>query len=70
MTQQERILNYILKFGSISPMEAFRDLGVTKLSTRVGEINRTSTKFLIEGRYEETKNRFGEKVRYKRYRFV
>ena len=70
MTQQERILNYILKFGSISPMEAFRDLGVTKLSTRIGEINRTSTKFLIEGNYEETKNRFGEKVRYKRYRFV
>lgn len=69
MTQQDRIMAYIHQFGSISPMEAFRDLGITKLATRVSEINHT-TEFLIGGRYEETKNRFGEKVRYKRYRFV
>ena len=38
MTQGERIINYINTFGSISPMEAFMDLGITKLATRVSEM--------------------------------
>lgn len=38
MSQHERILDYINTFGSISPMEAFNDLGITKLSTRIGEM--------------------------------
>ena len=38
MTQHEKILNFLYKNGSITPMEAFRCLGITKLSTRIGEI--------------------------------
>ena len=34
-TQQLDILGYIYEFDSISPMEAFADLNITKLSTRV-----------------------------------
>ena len=37
MSQYEMILDYIDRFGSISPMEAFMDLGITKLSTRISE---------------------------------
>ena len=65
MTQAERIMNYINDFGSISPMEAFRDLGITKLATRVSEMKRDGIKF--EQKFEESKNRCGETVRYMRY---
>lgn len=67
MTKQgQRVLAYIYDHGSISPLEAFRDLGITKLATRVSELKRDGIRFAQE--YEETTNRFGEKVRYMRYR--
>lgn len=34
-TQRDLILQYIKDFGSITPMEAYSDLGVTKLATRI-----------------------------------
>ena len=66
MTQAERILDYIDKYGSITPLEAFRDLGITKLATRISEMQKEGFRF--EKSYEESKNRFGETVRYMRYR--
>ena len=65
MSQYERILDYIDRFGSISPMEAFSDLGITKLSTRIGEMRRDGIEFSQE--WETRKNRYGDKVRYMRY---
>ena len=66
MTQHERILNYIDTFGSISPMEAFTDLGITKLATRISEMSSEGIQFTKER--ESTKNRYGENVSYMRYR--
>ena len=40
MTQHEKILNYIEQHGSITPMDAFSQLGITKLATRVSELIR------------------------------
>lgn len=65
MNQYERIISYINEFGSISPMEAFADLGITKLSTRVSEMRKDGIEFNQE--WEVRKNRYGEKVRYMRY---
>lgn len=56
------------KFGSISPMEAFADLGETKLSTRIGEMKRRGIE--IECHEEIGKNRFGQECRYMRYRLA
>lgn len=64
--QQYQILWYIAKFGSISPMEAFSDLNITKLSTRVSEMKVIGIHF--DQDYEGRENRFGKKVRYMRYR--
>lgn len=66
MTQHERILEYIDRFGSITPMEAFMDLGITKLATRIGEIIQRGDK--IEKHVEHAKNRYGQNVHYMRYR--
>lgn len=67
MTQHERIIDYLEKCGSITPMDAFNDLGITKLATRIGELKREGYEF--EQELESGKNRFGEKVHYMRYRF-
>lgn len=67
MTQAERIVNYIHQYGSITPMEAFMDLGITKLATRVSEMKRDGIVF--DQKYEQRKNRFGEAVYYMRYSF-
>ena len=44
MTQQELIEKYIRDFGSITPYEAFKDLGITKLSTRISEMKKKGLK--------------------------
>lgn len=66
MTQGERIIEYIEEFGSITPMDAFKDLGITKLATRISELKREGVEF--EQEYEAGKNRYGETVHYMRYR--
>ena len=66
MTQQERILKYMDDFGSITPMEAFMDLGITKLSTRISEMIKLG--FRIEKSMEFTSNRYGQPVRFMRYK--
>lgn len=53
------------RFGSISPMDAFNDLGITKLSTRIGEMKRRGIQ--IDQRLCVGKNRFGEDIKFMRY---
>ena len=44
MTQSDRIMKYLEMNGSITPMEAFSDLGITKLATRISEMVRAGAK--------------------------
>ena len=66
MTQATRILNYIDEHGSITPMDAFMELGITKLATRISELRKDGVE--IEKKYVSGVNRFGEKVQYMEYR--
>ena len=68
MTQREAIIEYITEFGSITPMQAFADLGVTKLATRISEMRKDGMKFKIE--MVSTMNRYGKSVSYARYSFA
>ena len=65
MTQSERIIAYIEKYGSITPYEAFADLGITKLATRISEMTARGIEFDRE--METSKNRYGQEVHYMRY---
>lgn len=40
MTQEEAVLDYIGRNGSITPMDAFRDLSITRLAAVVHNIKR------------------------------
>ena len=65
MTQCERIIDYINTFGSITTLEAFTDLGITRLASRIHDL--TEDGFEFEREMITSKNRYGEIVHYKRY---
>lgn len=44
-TQCERILEYITEFGSITTLEAFKDLGCTRLASRICDLKRKGYAF-------------------------
>lgn len=46
-TQKQRIIDYIAREGSITTIEAFMELGITKLTTRISELRRDG--YDIEG---------------------
>lgn len=65
LTQRELILQYLQDFESITPMEAYNDLGITKLATRVSEMRRDGIE--IDGETIAVKNRYGKTCYVKRY---
>lgn len=65
ITQRQLILQYLHDFGSISPMEAFRDLGITKLATRISEMKADGMVFKQE--LVSSKNRYGRPVQFMKY---
>ena len=65
-TQNERIMQYMRDFGSISSFEAMRDLGVMRLASRISDMRSMGVR--IASTWESSKNRYGEAVSYKRYR--
>ena len=64
-TQHDRVLQYMKDFGSITTLDAFRDLGITKLTTRISEMRRMG--MAIIGTPETVENRYGDKCHINRY---
>ena len=65
MKQTERILKYIADFGSITQAQAFMDLGVMRLASRITDLKKAG--YEIGDEYVSSKNRYGETVYYKKY---
>lgn len=61
---RERVLKYIMDFGSITTFEAFTELGCTRLSEYIRQLRE---KYTINDEWISTTNRYGEKVQYKKY---
>lgn len=64
-TQNQRILDYIDEFGSITQLDALKDLGVMRLASRISDLRRLG--YPIESTVESVRNRYGEKCHIKRY---
>lgn len=64
-TQAERIIDYMTEFGSISQFEAFRDLSVMRLASRISDLRKAG--YPIKSEVEVVKNRYGENCYIKRY---
>ena len=66
-TQCDMVLDYMKEFGSITTMEAFRDIGVTRLSARISDLRFRGYK--IKKEPETVKTRYGKTTTVARYRF-
>ena len=65
MTQKELILKYIADFGSITSFQAYADLGITQLATRIKELKAKG--YVFQTVPESNTNRYGKPVHYVRY---
>ena len=66
LTQCMKIVKYMNDFGSITPVQAMKDLGVMRLAARISDLEAEGWK--IEHERETGENRYGEKTTYARYR--
>ncbi len=68
VTQVEKIIEYIKRYGSITPLDALKDIGCMRLASRMCDIKAMG--YGIVSEIESSQNRDGEPVRYARYRFA
>ena len=64
-TQAERVLDYMREFGSITQLDALKDLGVMRLASRISDLKRQG--YPIVSKVEAVKNRYEETCYIKRY---
>ncbi len=63
-----RIIEYMKKHKGITSQDAYKDLGITRLSARIKELREAGyniSTIMIDG-----KNRYGEPVRFGLYKLV
>ena len=68
VNQRELILKYIADFGYITSYQAYADLGVTQLATRISELKERGYQFRTED--VRTKNRYGKPSHYYKYYLI
>lgn len=68
MTQCERVLKHLETHGTITPMEAIKELGIMRLGARIWDLKHDGhdiRRTMVTG-----KNRYGDTVIYAEYRLV
>ena len=61
----QRVFDYMMEFGSITSLQAFVDLGETRLSGAIYELKKKNVHIACED--VNVKNRYGEKRRVTKY---
>lgn len=67
-TQNTRLLGYLKKYGNITQLEALSELGILRLASRISDLKSKGhhiTEYMVD-----VENRFGEKIKVKRYFWV
>ena len=63
----EKILDHLKMFGSITPLEAMKEYGCMRLAAVIFTLK---DEYSIATEMLDSKNRFGDKVRYAKYVFA
>lgn len=63
--QTERILRYMLDFGTITSAQAITDLGVYRLASRITDLKKQG--YAIKKETVQGKNRYGEATHFAQY---
>ena len=64
-TQCEKVLEYMQTFGSITQIDALRDIGCMRLASRISDLRRQGIP--IGRRIKTGKNRYGDSVSFAEY---
>ena len=64
MNQEDLVLRYMKDHTGITSFEAFKHLGVTRLSAKIFNLRK---KYIIKDKWIEAVNRYGNQVRFKKY---
>ena len=67
LTQPEKVMFYIKRFGSITSYEAFQSLFITRLSAVIFILKQKGVKFNTDKEWDTHTNMFGEKSNFKKY---
>lgn len=65
MTQKNRILEHLVKYGSITTWQSFELYGDTRLSDKIFKLKKEGYSFDEEWIYKM--NRYGKKIKFKKY---
>lgn len=65
--QKQRLLDYLKRYGSVNPLEAWQELGIYRLSDTVLKLRKDG--YQIETTRMDVKNRFNEKCHVAKYIF-
>lgn len=65
MTQNEKILRHLKRYGTITPMEALQEYGIMRLASRITDLKKAGYRIVTDT--VSGYNRFNEKVRYASY---
>ena len=68
ITQTDKIIMYLDRFGSITALDALGDLGIMRLAARIGELRKDGVDIKTDMEY--VKNRFDERIKIARYKLA
>ena len=68
VNQNDLVLAYIRAYGSITTLEAFRDLGIARLASRICDMKKQ--RYVFRRDTAKGKNRFGKNVHFTRYSLI
>ena len=63
----EQIVDYMVRFGSINPLQALQDIGCFRLASRISDLKKKG--YPIISKRVNYINRFGEAKHFNEYRF-
>ena len=67
-TQCDKVLEYMRTFGSITQLDALRDIGCMRLASRISDLR--SQGYPIGRRIKTSKNRYGDSVSFAEYYLI
>lgn len=68
LTQCEEILEYMKKYGSITQLQAYLDIGCWRLASRINDLRKRG--YAIQRQMIKVKNRHGQNVPIAQYSLV
>tara|TARA_R100000781_G_scaffold114978_1_gene88231 strand:+ start:2521 stop:2739 length:219 start_codon:yes stop_codon:yes gene_type:complete len=68
LTQKERIVRHLKDKGSITALEAMKEYGIMRLTSRVCELKNEG--YRIRSEFISSKNRYNESVSFSKYSLI